>query len=127
MPDTTTRVFDIADILTITTKRLLGHRHMDGLYEILSYMSYMTGDPIFTHQLPTAADACRPALFEQHPQLGEIEVPEDVDVPELEAWLAGVERRYGMTLPVAPLAEWRHLGLLDGLPERLKRARVVVL
>lgn len=119
---TETREFDLADILSITTGRLLSHRHIDGVYEILAHM---TGDPIWTHQLGTAADACKPALLEQHPRLAEITVPEDVSIPDLEQWIAETESVYGYQLPVTPLEHWEHLGLLDGIPSRLKANTVI--
>jgi len=45
---------------------------MDGVYDILNYM---TGDSLFTHQLPRASDECKPFLLEQFPQL---------DTPEMQ-------------------------------------------
>jgi len=44
-----TKDFHISDILSITDGRLVSTRHMDGIYEILNFM---TGDNLFTHQLP---------------------------------------------------------------------------
>ncbi|MFJ8348945.1 hypothetical protein ACIQ9J_21805 [Streptomyces sp. NPDC094153] len=95
------RLFPLADVLTVTTGRLLSHRHMDGVYGILNYM---TGESLFTHQLPRAADVCGPALLAQHPQLQGVAPPEGIDVADLKEWLASTEREYGEELPVAPLA-----------------------
>lgn len=58
--------FHLGDVLSITTGRLVSLRHMKGVYEILNFM---TGDDLFTHQLPRAADECRPYLAMQFPQL----------------------------------------------------------
>lgn len=93
--------FPLADILSVTTGRLLSHRHMDGIYDILGYM---TGDTLFTHQLPRANDACKPVLLQQHPQLEGVTPPDGLDAPDLMAWLANAEREYGETLPVHPVA-----------------------
>lgn len=98
---TETRKFALDDILTVTTGRLLSRRHMDGLYDILGFM---TGESLFTHQLGRAADACGPALLEQHPKLRGVQPPDGTDALDLMAWLVSVERQYGETLPVAPLA-----------------------
>ena len=58
--------FSLGDVLSITTGRLLSERRMDGIYDILNWM---TGDNLFTHQLPRAAKECKPWLIEQYPQL----------------------------------------------------------
>lgn len=117
MTETETREFDLADILSVTTGILLSHRHVDGVYEILSHM---TGQNLFTHQLPAAADRCKPVLLEQHPQLAAITVPDTSgDVDALLQWLATQEAAYGTPLEVTPLDDWVPLGLLDGLPAHL--------
>lgn len=58
--------FHISDILSITTGRLVSNRHMEGIYAILNHM---TGDNLFTHQLPRAARECAPVLLAAYPQL----------------------------------------------------------
>lgn len=67
-----TKSFHISDVLTVITGRLISTRHMDGVYDILSFM---TGDNLFTHQLPRAREECIPYLLEQFPQL---------DTPEMQ-------------------------------------------
>ncbi|MGW0312033.1 DUF7736 domain-containing protein [Streptomyces flavidovirens] len=99
------RSFPLADVLSVTTDCLLSRRHMDGLYSILGYM---TGQDLFTHQLIAAADACKPALLAQHPDLAEVRPPADIDAPDLMAWLAEAERVHGESVMVAPLDSWRH-------------------
>jgi hypothetical protein len=95
------RNFHLGDVLTITTGRLVSPDHIGGVYNILDFM---TGDNLFTHQLPRASDECRPALLAQHPQLREVEVPEEFDDKEhVDRWLAEQTERYGTELPVAPL------------------------
>lgn len=44
---------------------------MEGVYDILSFM---TGDNLFTHQLPRARDECTPYLLEQFPQFDTYEM-----------------------------------------------------
>lgn len=48
--------FHLGDVLSITTGHLLSPRHMEGVYEILNHM---TGDQLFTHQLPRASRGMR--------------------------------------------------------------------
>jgi hypothetical protein len=123
MTDTEHREFDLADILSITTGRLLSRDHMGGVYRILGFM---TGEDLMTHQLPRAAEACRPVLLAQHPSLVGVEPPDDMAVPALFAWLAEQEETYGHRLPVAPIAHWEHRNPLTELLERIAPERVVV-
>jgi hypothetical protein len=58
--------FHLGDVLSITTSRLVSPRHIDGVYDILNFM---TGDNLFTLQVPRASDECNPYLVEQFPQL----------------------------------------------------------
>lgn len=117
------REFPLADILSVTTERPLSRRHMDGLYDILGYM---TGDSLMTHQLPRANDACKPVLLLQHPQLDGVVPPEGIDAPDLMAWLANAEREYGETLPVQPLAVWEHQNPIEELCDMVGPEKVFV-
>jgi hypothetical protein len=123
------RAFHLGDVLSITTERLVSPNHMDGVHEILDYL---TGDTLFTHQLPRAMGECNPALLAQHPQLAEVQVPDDLGdsddpVAEVAAWLAGQVEQYGETLEVAPLDPADHtrihpvteLGLMGIGPDRI--------
>lgn len=56
--------FPIHVVLSVTTSQLMCE--MDRLYEILNYM---TGDNLFTHQLPRAAEVAKPILTDEHPAL----------------------------------------------------------
>lgn len=105
---TAAREFDLGDILSITTGALVSRRHIEGVYDILGYM---TGESLFTHQLPRASRECEPALLAQHPQLADVRVPDwpSEGVKEaVYAWLDEQEDRFGKTLPVTPLATEDH-------------------
>lgn len=124
----TTRSFDLSDVLSITTGALVSTRHVDGVYDILGYM---TGESLFTHQLPRAAVACAPALLEQHHALAGIAPPEwdksgDMKA-QVHAWVDLLRLTYGSSLPVTPLAEWRHIDPVQELVEITERPdRIVV-
>lgn len=103
----TTKTFHLGDILSITTSRLVSPRHMQGVYDILNWM---TGDDLMTHQLPRAARECEGALLDQHPDLAAVTVPEEFGDGTRDsarqagaAWLAGQVAVYGETREVAPL------------------------
>jgi hypothetical protein len=60
------RLFHISDVLSVTTGRLVSTRHIDGVYDILNFL---TSDNIFIHQLPRAYREAEPWLRQQFPQL----------------------------------------------------------
>lgn len=116
-----TREFHLGDILTITTGRLVSPRHIEGVYDILNFM---TGDSLFTHQLPRGVDECQGPLLQQHPDLAAIVPPEDFGPdPEtgVAAWLAEQVAIYGETREVAPLAADEHT-YIDPFTEMRKMA-----
>ncbi len=109
--DTNTKTFHLGDILSITTGRLVSPRHIDGVYDILNWM---TGDNLMTHQLPRACGECEGPLRAHHPDLAAIEVP-DFPGGDMESvkrfyarWLAEQVTIYGETREVTPLAAEDH-------------------
>jgi hypothetical protein len=109
---TPTKPFHLGDILSVTTGRLVSPRHIEGVYDILNWM---TGDSLFTHQLPRASRECRGPLLEQHPDLAAISVPDefgdgskDSAKTAVDSWLAEQVAIYGETREVAPLATDEH-------------------
>jgi hypothetical protein len=103
-----TKTFHLGDILTITTGRLVSPRHIEGVYDILNWM---TGDNLMTHQLPRASEECQGPLLAQHPDLAAIVPPDDFGTDPkagVEAWLAEQVAVYGETREVAPLAADEH-------------------
>lgn len=68
--------FSVEAVLTVAHDRFVCE--MDQVYEILNYM---TGDNLFTHQLPRAMRECKPWLLRQHPKL---------DAPEISVTAMGL-------------------------------------
>jgi hypothetical protein len=60
------RNFALGAVLSVAGGKLMCDIGM--VYDILNFM---TGDNLFTHQLPRAAEECRPSLLKQHPFLSE--------------------------------------------------------
>lgn len=114
-----TREFHVGDILSAITGTLLSPRLIEGMYDLLGYM---TGEPLWTHQLPRASRECEPSLREQFPDLAAIEPPDWSDVPDGElartvrAWLDGIVEQHGETRLVHPLAPTDHTSI-DPLTE----------
>lgn len=95
----TTRSFHLGDVLSVTTGRLVSLRHIDGVYDILGFM---TGEQLFTHQLPRASREAAPEILRQHPDLAAIDEPELT--PETwRGWLDTMIATYGETRTLTPL------------------------
>lgn len=104
-----TKDFHLGDILSITTSHLVSPRHIDGVYDILGWM---TGEPLWTHQLPRASRECQPFLLQQHPDLTAVKFPEGLEGEAgVAAWLAEQVAVYGEMRPVAPLASEDHTSI----------------
>lgn len=103
------KLFHLGDILSITDGNLVSPRRMDGVYDILGYM---TGAQLFTHQLPHAAETCAPALLAQHPQLASVVFDESLKgEAEVDQWLAGQVATHGEMLGVEPLASGDYVSI----------------
>jgi len=115
-----TKQFHLGDVLSVTTGRLVSPSHVDGLYDILNFM---TGDNLFTHQLPRAARECRPYLITQFPQLSgrtmhsaitelddalNAETAEGEEKKIVTDWLAKQVAKYGEMFTVKPIPTATH-------------------
>ena len=114
--------FHLGDILSVTTGRLLSTDGIGGVYRILNHM---TGDNLFTHQLPRAAQECAPALLEQFPALKEVELLPVMDGTTIPAWLEAQAQKYGAWFDVKPLATFAHQDPVQELVDMVGAERVI--
>lgn len=99
-------VFHLGDLLSVTTGRLVSPTQMDGVHRLLDYM---TGDTLFTHQLPRACDECKPALLAQYPFLAKVETPDEFDgKSHVDSWLDSLVAEHGAEFEVQPLDSGDH-------------------
>lgn len=121
-----TREFHLGDILSITTGTLVSPSvpPIDGVYDILNYM---TGESLFTHQLPRVRKEAAPVLLEQHPQLAAVDAS-GVGRDNWREWLAEQVARFGERLTVKPMTEDEHerIDPVSELAEKVHPSRIVV-
>jgi hypothetical protein len=95
-----TKRFHIGDVLSITTGKLVSPDHMGGIYAILNWM---TGESLYTHQIPRACGPCSAELLRQFPELGAVDVPSKMPPDTVAGWLAEQVVKFGETRDVMPL------------------------
>lgn len=96
--------FSLGAILSVTTGVLLCD-----FAEVHELLDHMTGDTLFTHQLPRASRECEDHLRAQFPQLADIEVPVNLPRPELYLqWVESLHDLHGARHEVAPLPPGDH-------------------
>ena len=101
----TTRKFHIGTILSITDGHLLAPNKIDDVYDILNFM---TGDSLFTHQLPRAMKECAPHLLKKHPQLAAFD-GSGITTKNYEEELQKAIKRFGEWMQVESLEPGAHL------------------
>ena len=103
-PAIPTKRFHLGDILSVVPGYLVSPRHIDGVYDILNWM---TGDSLFTHQLPRAARECEPHLLKQFPFLSEVDAT-TVKENNWKEWLDVQVKKYREHFDVAPIPKEAH-------------------
>lgn len=78
---------------------------IDQVYEVLNFL---TGDNLFTHQLPRAGKVCRIPVFKQHPFLKDIDVL-NINRDNWAQKLADLKVKYPNEIELQPIANWTHL------------------
>lgn len=94
-----TKQYHISDILSVTTGILVSTRHVEGVYDILNYM---TGDDLYIHQLPRAMEECAPYLLREHQWLADVDAS-TVNSETWEAWLREQIAEHGEWHLVRPI------------------------
>ena len=99
---------------------------MDRVYEI---MNFLTGDNLFTHQLPRAFHACESWVKTQCPWLNELK-ESDCTKETWQAWLADAEARFGKEHELNPLphGQWMQRDPIQEAVELMEdKKRVIVI
>lgn len=129
---TTQRSFHISDVITILSDKLVSTRHIEGVYDILGFM---TDSEPFTHQLPRLATEAKPFLAAEHPELAKVTVPkfegetrEDVELSIL-VWLDTLYPTFGTEVLVSRIPAEAHEDIhpLTELLQMKPDAQVIVI
>lgn len=128
MPDnmtSETKDFHIGDILSVTTGMLVSPRLIGGVYDILNWMS---GDELFTHQLPRVSREAAPVLLALYPQLAGAQAEAEAVTPDNHPhFIAKMIERYGEALPVPKMNADQHesIDAMSELVEKVHPDRII--
>jgi hypothetical protein len=92
-----TKDFSLGAVLSATTGTLLCE--IADLYEILNFL---TGESLYTHQLPRAFKVCAPYVLQQHPDLVAVDTA-SITRENWRRWLATATKQYGKTRTLTPI------------------------
>lgn len=101
-----TKTFPTGDVLATITGYLVTPNGIGAVYEVLNWM---TGDNVYTHQLPRIGREARPVLIAAHPELAAAcSEAQQVTRENWQQWLATWTKRYGKTIAVPKFTADEH-------------------
>lgn len=118
--------FATADVLGTLTGVLLRDGGIGGIYEVLNWM---TGENLFTHQLPRVGREAVPVLLARHPHLqSAIDEAEQVNGDNYMTWKETWENRYGpvIAVPKFTAATHEHIDPMSELVEKVHPDKIIV-
>lgn len=124
MPDET-KEFATCDVLSTVTGTLIGK--IDGVYEVLNWM---TGESVYTHQIPRISREAVPVLVARHPALHQaIDEAAQVNRENWQQWRQTWEDRYGPTIAVPKFNAGAHerIDPLSELAEKVHPDKIITI
>lgn len=125
MTDRKTKTFPIGAVLSVVTGRLVSENHMSGIYEVLNWM---TGESVYTHQIPRISREAAPVILAMHPHLkATVDEAEQITGENVWEWLARWKDRYGdeIAVPLLTIAEHERIDPHSELAEMVHPHRIV--
>lgn len=119
-----TKAFPTADVLSTITGRLMGD--IGGIYTVLGWM---TGESVYTHQIPRIRKEACAAMLALRPDLVRaVNEADQVNRDNWRGWLATWTARYGDTIDVVKLNADQHerIDPHSELAEKLPPERIVL-
>jgi hypothetical protein len=114
--------FPIEVVLTVAYEKLLCD--IGAVYEVCNFMS---GDSLFTHQLPRALRILSPWVFELHPLLKKWDET-GINRKNFREYIALAKERFGESLPLSPIPRerWTHIDPLEEISAMVGDKKVIV-
>lgn len=126
MPDRQTKTFPIDAVMSTLTGILVSESGIGCVYEVLSWM---TGESVYTHQIPRISREARPVLLAEFPNMQTaIDEAQQVSGENWRDWLAVWTERYGteIPVPVMNIAEHERVDPVSELAEMVGPDRIIM-
>lgn len=121
-----TRAFPTCDVISSVTGYMVTERGISAVYEVLNWM---TGESLFTHQLPRVGKEAWEVFVKLHPDAACLkDEAENVNHENWHGWADRWIARYGATLTVPKMTADDHerIDPLSELAEKIDPSRIVV-
>lgn len=118
-----TKEFATRDVLSTVTGMLMGD--IGGVYQVLNWM---TGESVFTHQIPRISREAIPVVLAAHPTLQQaIDEATQVTPENFASWRDTWEDRYGPTISVPKFNADSHESIdpMSELAEKIHPDKIV--
>jgi hypothetical protein len=122
-----TKDFPTLDVLSTVTGRLMAESGIGGVYEVLNFM---TGESVFTHQIPRIGREATKVMVARQPALAQaVEEADQVNPENWREWAATWLDRYGptITVPRMNVDEHESIDPLSELAEKVPPERRIVI
>lgn len=120
-----TKNFSADAVLTVVTGIRLAE--IGSIGDVLKWMS---GESVFTHQIPRVGEEASSALIAMYPDLAEAKAEAEQVTPDnWREWLAKWTERYGATIavPQMTIAEHERIDPLSELAEKMHPDRIITI
>ena len=127
MTERKTKAFPTGAVISVLTGYLVSENHMRGIYEVLNWM---TGESVFTHQIPRISDQARPVILALHPDMQPVmDECKNVNGDNWKQWLQTWKDRYGdeITVPLMNIAEHERIDPISELAEKVHPSRIAII
>jgi hypothetical protein len=114
------KTFKLEEVLSAIQGRLLCP--ISKVYEVLNFL---TGDNLYTHQLPRAGRVCQDPVFNQHPFLRDIDVT-GISPENWEEQLSAIKAKYPNEIELTPLSEYQIIDPIEEMEQTVGKDRVIV-
>lgn len=111
--------FPLNQVLTITTGRLLCD-----IGDVYGILNFLTGDNLFTHQLPRGVEFCQPKILEQYPELAEVD-DSGVTSENWREWLDKMKSKLPAEYELSPLENWKSRNPIEEAEEMIGKEKVI--
>jgi len=121
MSEIKSKVFSTGAVLTV-----IGGRLLCGMSEVYEILNFLTGDEIYTHQIPRAFDWAKERLLKQFPGLRDIDFS-NVGSENHKEFLSDLEDKHGVEMVVHAIenSDWNSINPIEELKQMMPDKPVI--